>query len=86
MGMKARKGSACEVLREGAACELCMKAGRVVLTVYGIRHVLMILQGRLLGPYPVANRGRCKDFSIATPLTRTTFGTNNVSRSPGTGS
>lgn len=86
MGMKARKGSTCEALREGAACGLCMKASLGGTHVNGSRHVLMILHGRVLGPYPVANRGRCKDFSIETPLTRTTFGTNNVSRSPGTGS
>lgn len=53
---------------------------------HGSRHVVEILQGRLLGPYPVANRGWCKGFSIATPLARATFGKNNVSRSPGTGS
>ena len=86
MGMKACKRATYE-----ASPESCMwithEAGGGDIHVYGSRHVLIeILQGGLPGPYPVANRGWCKDFSIATPLARATFGTNNVSRGPGTGS
>jgi hypothetical protein len=81
------QGISLSIFIRKAACGLCTEYHGSDIHANGIRHVphrsFEVYSGRM---YPVEDRGRCKDFSIATPLTRTTFGTNNVSRSPGTGS